>query len=155
MLTTRVYYQLNSPTESAFPRSVLRPPHLSKSHCLFLEIAHLLACRLCPETAATDPLMGRSLQAAFELLGHPQALLAAPVPGSLLLILKRRSPLRIKLDSQRVSPPPPPPPPHLHYFQKETGISKLAMLFLDEPDTFLVGADDWVVPTVAKRVFGF
>lgn len=155
MLTTRAYYQLNSPTGSAFPRSVLRPPGLSISHRLFLQIAPLLACRLRPNAAATYPQMRLSLQGVLELPGLPWALLAAPVPGSLPLILKRRSLLLMMLDSQRVSPLPSPPPPTSlsQYFQKETGISNLAVFFWNEPVTFLVGLDDWVVSTVAKKRF--
>lgn len=155
MLTTRVYYQLNSPTGSAFPRSVLRPHRLSISHRLFLQIAPLLACRLRPNAAATYPQMRLSLQGVLELPGLPWALLAASVPGSLLLILKRRSLLLMMLDNQRVSPLPSPPPPLptslSQYFQKETGISNLAVFFLNEPVAFLVGLDDWVVSTVAKK----
>jgi len=57
--------------------------------------------------------MRLSLQGVLELPGLPWALLAAPVPGSLLLILKRRSLLLMMLDNQRVSPRlPPSPPPH-------------------------------------------
>ena len=142
MLTTRVYYQLNSPTESAFPRSVLHPPHLSKSRRQVLQFTRLLACRLCPNATATNPQMRLSPQVAFVLLGLPVALLAAPVPASLLLILKRRSPLLMMLDSHRVSP--------LHsssssrQFQKQTVFFKLgcseiltqgmSVVVLDTPD---------------------